>query len=85
VSSQFLRGDEVNRQRPLADYVVVGAGASARIRQVEIFARVNNLLDARYETFGTFAVNGREPGNPVQRFLTPAPPINFLVGAECIF
>ena len=85
VSSQFLRGDEVNRQRPLADYVVVGAGASARIRQVEIFARVNNLLDARYETFGTFAVNGREPGNPVQRFLTPAPPINFLVGAECLF
>jgi len=69
----------------LADYVVVGAGASARIRQVEIFARVNNLLDARSETFGTFAVNGREPGNPVQRFLTPAPPINFLVGAECIF
>jgi iron complex outermembrane receptor protein len=85
VSSQFLRGDEVNRQRPLPDYVVVGAGASVRIRKLEVFARVNNLFDERYETFGTFAANGRQPGNPVQRFLTPAPPINVLVGAQYAF
>ena len=85
VSSQFLRGDEVNRQPPLPDYVVVGAGASVRWRKLEVFARVNTLLDERYETFGTFAVNGREPGTPVQRFLTPAPPINVLVGAQYSF
>jgi outer membrane receptor protein involved in Fe transport len=85
VSSQFLRGDEVNRQQPLPDYVVVGVGASVRLRKLEVFARVNNLLDERYETFGTFAVNGREPGTPVQRFLTPAPPINVLVGAQYQF
>jgi iron complex outermembrane receptor protein len=85
VSSQFLRGDEVNRQRPLPDYVVVGAGASVRFKDLEVFTRVNNLFDERYETFGTFAVNGREAGNPVQRFLTPAPPISFLVGAQYTF
>jgi outer membrane receptor protein involved in Fe transport len=65
--------------------VVVGAGASVRLRKLEVFARVSNLLDERYETFGTFAPNGREPGNPVQRFLTPAPPINFLAGVQYSF
>ena len=85
VGSQFLRGDEVNRQAPLPDYVVVGVGASARIGRLEIFTRVNNLFDVRYETFGTFAINGRAPGNPVERFLTPAPPLNALVGAQYVF
>ena len=47
--------------------------------------RVNNVLDARYETFGTFAANGREPGNPVQRFLTPALPLNVLAGVQYAF
>jgi iron complex outermembrane recepter protein len=85
VSQQFLRGDEANRQRPLADYVVVDAGAAVKLRRLEVFTRVNNLLDARYESFGTFAINGRAPGHPIQRFVTPAPPINFLVGAQYTF
>ncbi len=34
----------------------------------------------RYETFGTFAPNGRAAGNPIERFLTPAAPINVLAG-----
>ena len=37
------------------------------------------------ETFGTFAVNGREPGGPVQRFLTPALPLNVLAGLQYAF
>jgi outer membrane receptor protein involved in Fe transport len=85
VGPQFLRGDEVNRERELPGYVVVGAGGSVKVRALEVFARVNNVFDERYETFGTFAVNGREPGSPVQRFLTPAPPINVLVGAQYTF
>jgi outer membrane receptor protein involved in Fe transport len=85
VGSQFLRGDEVNRQTPLPDYVVVGVGAAARFQRLEIFTRVSNLLDARYETVGTFAVNGRAPGAPVERFLTPAPPLTVLVGAQYTF
>jgi len=46
---------------------------------------VNNVLDERYETFGTFAVNGREPGGPVQPFLTPALPLNVLAGLQYAF
>jgi len=46
---------------------------------------VNNVLDERHETFGTFAANGREPGSPVQRFLTPAPPLSVLAGVQYSF
>jgi hypothetical protein len=43
------------------------------------------VLNNRYETFGTFAVNGLAAGQPVERFLTPAPPINFLAGLRYAF
>jgi hypothetical protein len=43
------------------------------------------VLNNRYETFGTFAVNGLAPGQPVERFLTPAQPINFLAGLQYAF
>ena len=36
-------------------------------------------------TFGTFAVNGREAGQPVQRFLTPGLPLTVLAGVRCAF
>ncbi len=85
VASQFLRGDEVNRQRPLSAYWVTDVGASVRVAGLEAFVKIRNALDRRYETFGTFAVNGREADHPVQRFLTPAPPINFLAGLQYVF
>jgi iron complex outermembrane receptor protein len=83
--SQFLRGDETNHQRPLSAYWVANVGATVKVRRVEAFVRVNNVLDARYETFGTFAVNAREAGSPVERFLTPAPPLNVLAGVQYAF
>jgi len=85
VGAQFLRGDEVNRQPTLSAYWVANAGATVTVRGVEAFVRVNNVLDERYQTFGTFAANGREPGNPVQRFLTPAPPLSVLAGVQYAF
>ncbi len=85
VGHQFLRGDEVNSKAPLPGYTVVNLGASAKARGFETFIRLNNALDNEYETFGAFAQNGREPGNPVERFLTPAPPINVLVGLQYAF
>jgi hypothetical protein len=42
-------------------------------------------VNLRYETFGTFAVNGREEGAPVERFLTPAPPIAVQAGVSYRF
>jgi len=85
IGSQVLRGDEANRQEELPAYWVANLGASARLRGLETFVRVNNVLDDRHATFGTFAVNGREPGQPVQRFLTPGLPLNVVVGASYAF
>jgi len=75
VGRQWLRGDEANAERPLGDYVVLNALLSARVKALTAFVAVQNLLDTEYETFGTFAPNLRVEGAPVQRFLTPAPPI----------
>jgi len=85
VSSQFFRGDEANTQRPLPSYWVVNAGLSARWRGLEVFANINNLLDNKYETFGTFAPNPTLPGSPVVPFVTPAPPINVVGGLRYVF
>ena len=82
VSSQYLRGDEANTQPKLPGYSVLDASATSRWRGFEGFVRINNLLDNRYETFGTFAPNARMPGTPVERFLSPAPPINVLAGLQ---
>ena len=85
VSSQFLRGDDANLQPPMPAYWVVNGGVTARWRGFEAFVRLNNLLDNRYETFGTFAPNARLDGAPVERFLSPAPPINVLAGLRFVY
>jgi iron complex outermembrane recepter protein len=85
VSAQFLRGDEVNRQAPLPAFWVLDAGMTITHRGLEAYLKVNNVLDNRYETFGTFAPNSREPGAPVERFLTPAPPVSMLAGVRYVF
>lgn len=84
-SSQFLRGDEANRQAPLPGFWVMDAGITIKHRGVEAFVKINNVLDNRYETFGTFAPNAREAGTPVERFLTPAPPIHVLAAVQYAF
>ena len=65
--------------------VVFGAGLKARFKGVSGFLAVDNLFDARYETFGTFAVNPRAAGAPVERFLTPAPPVHLTGGLSYEF
>jgi len=85
VSPQVLRGDEANTQRPLPAYWVVNAGASGRWRGLEAFVSIHNLLDNRYDTFGTFAPDARQVGTPIVRFVTPAPPINVIGGVRYAF
>ena len=85
VGRQFLRGDEANRQPPLAGYTFVNLGASATWRKLTGFVRLQNVLDQAYETFGTFAPNGRVAGTPIERFLTPAAPISAIAGLQYAF
>ena len=80
VGSQRLRGDEENVERPLRPYVALSAGARARWKNLTGFITIANLLDDEHETYGTFAPNARRAGAPVERFLTPAPPIHVDIG-----
>jgi outer membrane receptor protein involved in Fe transport len=85
VGGQFFRGDEANTQPKLSDYVVVSAALEGHWDHLAGFVKINNLLNNRYETFGTFPPNAKLAGAPIEPFLTPAPPINVLVGASYRF
>jgi iron complex outermembrane recepter protein len=85
VGSQRLRGDEENVEPTLAPYVVVNGGIRAQWKRVAGFVTVNNLLDERYETYGTFAHNAKLPDAPMERFLTPALPIHVIAGLSYRF
>ncbi|HET7826302.1 MAG TPA: TonB-dependent receptor [Anaeromyxobacter sp.] len=82
VSSQYYLGDEQNVAPKLPAYAVLGAGAEARWRRWSAFLRAANLLDTRYEVFGTFATNGRAGGTAPEPFLTPAPPLRIFAGVR---
>lgn len=82
---QFFRGDEANTQPKLDDYLVLNAGLDLHWKRLSGFVKINNLTNNKYETFGTFAPNAELPGDPIERFMTPAPPINVLVGASFRF
>ncbi len=85
VGDQFLRGDEANTKAKLDDYVVLNAGLDLHWQRFTGFVKINNLTDNRYETFGTFAPNAKVAGDPIERFLNPAPPINVMVGVNYRF
>jgi iron complex outermembrane recepter protein len=59
-SSIFARGDENNQDErgKVPGYTVVNLDARYRFtKQLEIFGRINNVLDKEYETFGILAEN----------------------------
>ena len=66
-SNQILRGDESNDLDPLDGYTVVNLRGRYRIsKNLELFARVTNLFDEDYESFGLL---GEEPNEvPVEEF-----------------
>src|SRR2546429_552407 len=85
VGRQWLRGDEANATRRLADYGVADAGATVTWRSLELRCMVRNVLDRRYENFGTYAENPTRPGNPVERWLTPGLPRHLTVSLSTDF
>jgi outer membrane receptor protein involved in Fe transport len=84
-SERYLRGDEGNLLRPLDGYTAVDAGASYAIRErILVSARLSNLLDAEYETFGLIGEADDVLGDDFEdpRFLSPAAPIGLWLGVE---
>src|SRR5262249_61814182 len=76
VSDQFFRGDEDNTQPKLAAYFLLGAGLELRWKAISGFVHLINLLNTKYETFGTFA----NSGTAIEPFLTPGAPLRVVAG-----
>jgi outer membrane receptor protein involved in Fe transport len=87
-SDRVFRGDEGNDEEPLDGFAQVDLGASADITdRIRIFARVENVLDEEFETFGTYGdveelFLQEAPDAEDPRFLTPAAPRAFFVGVR---
>ena len=91
-SGQTLRGDESNQLAPTAGYAVINLRTRYALNDdFELYARVDNLLDRDYETFGLL---GEEPGEvdvplisdmTIPRFLGAGQPRAAFVGLRVRF
>jgi outer membrane receptor protein involved in Fe transport len=75
-SGTYLRGDEGNRQPKLDGYAVLNLGVRYQpIKQVELWARADNVTNAHYETSGALNFNAFSNPIAVERFAAPGAPI----------
>jgi outer membrane receptor protein involved in Fe transport len=62
-SSQHYRGDEANNNAKIGGYAIMNLhGRYAVNKHVEFFAKVDNVFDTEYETFGLYGEPGEAPG-----------------------
>ena len=55
VGSQYYAGDASNQFQQLPAYAVVNADASYQVtKNIQVYARVENVFNNRYYTYGTF-------------------------------
>ena len=89
VGGQYLVGDEANQDARLPRWWTVSIHGAYRFdRRLELFGRIENLLDRRYATYGAYFETGALdnlgasplPANPDPRTLTPAAPRSFVAG-----
>jgi outer membrane receptor protein involved in Fe transport len=93
VSSQYFVGDESNQFPKLPGYAVFNLHASYQIdKTFQIYGRVDNVLDNRYATYGTFFQTDAIPnfangGAPFSdpRSLSPARPRALYAGLKVSF
>ena len=87
-SNQYLRGDEANLLPALEGFSLVNVSASYVLaRHVALTARVTNLFDAEYSTFGLLGEADEVLGNDYDdpRFLSPGAPRAAWVGLQFSF
>jgi outer membrane receptor protein involved in Fe transport len=93
VGSQYFVGDESNQAARLPGYSVFNLHASYQINKTfQIYGRVDNILDNRYATYGTFFDTGDVPNfaNGSTEFadprsVSPARPRAFYAGLKATF
>ena len=87
-SSQVFRGDEGNLIDQIPGYGIVNLrGRYLLWSNFAIFAKVNNLFNETYETFGLFGEADEVLGDEFEdsRFLSPGAPRAAWIGLELIF
>jgi iron complex outermembrane receptor protein len=97
-SDQYYVGDESNQLAPMPSYQVFGLHTSYQAaRWLQVFAHIDNLLNAKYATYGILSdptgvgapgvpVNGVTNGPGVDnRFLSPAYPFAIYGGVRITF
>ncbi len=71
--------------------MVLNANTSYQLtKNLEVFGLVQNLLNVKYETFGTFSPTSTvpiaaAPGATITRSLSPAPPVAAYAGVRLRF
>jgi len=62
-SSQYYRGDEANVDKKIGHYKVVNLhGRYNATKNLQFFAKVDNLFDSEYDTFGLYGEPDEAPG-----------------------
>ena len=87
-SSQVFRGDEGNLIDQIPGYSIVNLRARYTLwKHFSIFAKVNNLFNETYETFGLFGEADEVLGDDFEdsRFLSPGAPRAAWIGLEAMF
>jgi iron complex outermembrane receptor protein len=89
-SGVYLRGDEANLLGMIDGYTIINLHGTYRIsNHVSAFARIDNLFDTNYETFGllgdTSGVTFNPPLSNNPRFLSPGAPRAGFVGVKVTF
>jgi outer membrane receptor protein involved in Fe transport len=87
-SKQYLRGDEVNLLPAVDGFTLVNVSASyALARNAALTARVTNLFDSEYSTFGLLGEGDEVLGNDYEdpRFFSPGAPRAAWVGLQFSF
>jgi len=98
ISDQYYYGDESNQLAPMPSYQVFGLHSSYQAtRWLQVFAHIDNLLNAKYATYGVLSdpTGIGAPGIPVtgvtngpgvdNRFLSPAYPFAIYGGVRITF
>jgi outer membrane receptor protein involved in Fe transport len=88
VGSQYFVGDESNQAQRLPSYAVFNVHTSYQINKTfQIYARIDNLFDNRYATYGTFFDTGAIPSANFTdpRSVSPARPRAFYAGLKATF
>jgi outer membrane receptor protein involved in Fe transport len=62
-SSQYFRGDEANVDKKIGHYKVVNLHGRYKVTDnLQFFAKVDNLFDSEYDTFGLYGEPDEAPG-----------------------